>query len=205
MTESQPTITVQLAIATALPLDRSFTLVLHPSIQGPQADRFRHVFVADAVRLREIRNGARHPEHTVTRASREVQLLHRPREKLPAARREHAVTAQLAHRESLVRLAGPIDLRRPSLDDASADRRGRLGGTGIGVVTHARYLDVQIDPIEKRPRDARAVAQNLLRGTPAGAGRIAESPAWTGIHGRHELESGREARLAACARDGDGS
>ena len=83
-------------------------------------------------------------------------FFHRAREKPATTRRKRAVRPKLAHREPLVRLLRPGDLRRARRHHPLAHRGRRFGGTGIVVAAHTGHLHVQVDAIEQRPRDAQA-------------------------------------------------
>ena len=67
----------------------------------------------------------------------------------------------------------------------------------------ARHLDVQVDAIEQRPRDAGEVTAHRRRRAAAAAGRIARIAAGAGIHGGDELEARRELAAPGGARDAD--
>ena len=73
-------------------------------------------------------------------------------------------------------------------------RRQRVG-------RQRRHLDLQIDPIQQRPGDARPVACDLIGGAATFAARMAEVAAGAGIHRRNELKSCRKGRLARGPRD----
>src|SRR5439155_20791241 len=74
---------------------------------------------------------------------------------------------------------------------------GRRGLPGRGVVGergdgHARHLDVEVDAVEERPRDARAVAVDEGWRAAAAAGVVAEVAARAVGPGGEELEGGGE-------------
>src|SRR5439155_1261045 len=65
------------------------------------------------------------------------------------------------------------------------------------------HLDVEVDAVEERPRDARAVAVDEGWRAAAAAGVVAEVAARAGVHGGDELEGGGEEDGAGPARDRD--
>jgi hypothetical protein len=69
------------------------------------------------------------------------------------------------------------------------------------VELDARYLDVQIETVEQRPREARAVVLDTMRRAMAPVRAVAAEPTRAGIHGGDELELGREGHLFVDARD----
>ena len=91
----------------------------------------------------------------------------------------------------LVRLACPLHLPRPGAATRSRTAADGSAGSGIVVVTQAGHVDMQIDAIEQRSRNTRTVACDLLRGAPAGSGRVSERPAWARVHRGDEAGIGR--------------
>ena len=67
----------------------------------------------------------------------------------------------------------------------------------------AGHLDEQVHPIEERPGQALAVGHHLVGPAPAGAERVAEVPAWAGVHrpDEHERRRERDRRPGADDRD----
>ena len=85
-----------------------------------------------------------------------------------------------------------LDFARPQ--DAIAHARRALD-IRVGAeffVLHGRNLDMDVDAVEKRPRNLRDVALNLRRRAVALARRIAEESARARIHRRNQHESGRK-------------
>jgi len=70
----------------------------------------------------------------------------------------------------------PAQLGRAGGVDPGADGGGCLGRTVIGQlpVAHGRYLDLNVDAVEQRPGDPRAVALYVQRRAGALLLRIAE-------------------------------
>ena len=66
-----------------------------------------------------------------------------------------------------------------------------------------RRLDVEIDAVEQRAADARAVALDLRGRAAALMARVAEVAAGAGVHRRDEHEAAGQRDLAGAARDGD--
>jgi len=62
---------------------------------------------------------------------------------------------------------------------------------------------MQVDAIEQRTGDARAIAAHLVGRAATAAVGIAEISARTGVHGRDQLKARRKIRLARGARNGD--
>ena len=80
--------------------------------------------------------------------------------------------------------------------DRAAPRGQCLGG-------QRRHLELQVDSIEQRPRDARTIARDLIRRAAAAARGMAKIAAWAWIHRCDQLESCRKYRLARSAGDMD--
>ena len=155
----------------------------------------------------QVGDRARHLEHAVIGARRQTQPRDRLLEQRLALRIRRAVTVDLARRRA-ARWACPA--ARAARARAAATRaRIACGGLAAGVLrirsscTGRRHLDLQVDAVEQRPGDARAVARNLVRRAAAAAVGVAEITAGAGIHRRDQLEARREIRLARGARDGD--
>src|ERR1700691_5857010 len=96
------------------------------------------------------------------RAQREA--VDRELEQALARRLDLAMLAQLARAHLRVaekrRLAEALDLQAARAVDPRADRRRALALVAIGqlLVAHRRHLDMDIDSIEQRSRNPRAVA-----------------------------------------------
>src|SRR5439155_17905503 len=86
-------------------------------------------------------------------------------------------------------LAGARGLEPRAHGGRGLPGRGVVGERGDG---HARHLDVEVDAVEERPRDARAVAVDEGWRAAAAAGVVAEVDERAGVHGGDELEGGGE-------------
>ena len=63
-------------------------------------------------------------------------------------------------------------------------------------------FDVEIDAVEQRSADARAIALDLRRRAAALMPRVAEIAAGAGVHRRDEHEAARERHFAGAAGNG---
>ena len=92
------------------------------------------------------------------------------------------------------------DAARPHAGGAFARRRRQqfVGG-------QLRHLDVQVDAVQQRPRQAPLIACDLVGRAAAGRLALAQVAAGAGVHRGHELEARREFRPPARTRHGDGA
>ena len=100
-------------------------------------------------------------------------------------------------------LSRPLQL--PGCFDAGPNPVRGLAGNGrreLGLARR-RHLELDVDAIGKRPRDAPAVAGDALRGAAAAPVAVAAVPAGAGIHCRDELKIGRKSERSLGAADGD--
>ena len=73
---------------------------------------------------------------------------------------------------------------------------------GQGAILHRGNFEMDIDPIEERPRDAREIALHVESSAGAGVMWVAKPAAGTGIHRRGEHEARRIRETHRRARDG---
>ena len=93
--------------------------------------------------------------------------------------------------------------RRARRRRARARRRWarRRASSASDAVAAARDVDVQVDAVEQRPGEARAVGRDARLRAGAGAQRAAEVAARAGVERRHEHEVGRVDDGAARAHE----
>jgi hypothetical protein len=140
----------------------------------PVLDRLGDVGDADLWFTRQIRNRARHLEHSRIAARREAERTHRPLQQAGAAFVVAAVFPDLtrAHLRVTVdrRSLQAHALRRPrALNPRSHGRRPLpQRRRDKFIVRQRRHLDVQVDAVEQRPGNARTVLVNVVRRAAAG-------------------------------------
>ena len=98
----------------------------------------------------------------------------------------------------------PLALHHPRPVDPFPHRVTRLPTAFARqrLVFHGRDFEMDVNPIEQRPRNAREIALHHHRAARAGVVRIAEPAAGTGIHRRGEHEARRIRETHRRARDG---
>ena len=69
------------------------------------------------------------------------------------------------------------------------------------AILDRRHFNVQIDPVEQRPRNSLAIALHLHRTAAAFAFEIAEISTRAGVHRRDQHEFAGKGEAAGCARD----
>ena len=152
----------------------------------------------------QVGDGARHLEDAVIAARRQPETLH-----------HLAQQGMILRPQSAMGLHGPE--LQPGVDFAGAGtlavprRHHPLPHGGAGLATNAlqflegdaRHLHLQVDTVQQWAGDAAAVALHLFGTALAAAAGIAPVAAGTGVHGRHQLETGRELRLARGPGDED--
>jgi hypothetical protein len=167
------------------------------TIELPQRHGFGHVLGTHRHGSSEIRDRARDTQHAVIGACRQREALHRRPEQahcrsIGANEFEHGGAF-----ESRVRAGLPLKLQFPRSGHPRCDDCGRLTAIRAGNLGRgdARHLDVQVDPIQQRPRDPRSIGRDSIRRAPAPRRRVAEVPAGTRIHCRHQLKARWKFRL----------
>src|SRR5579883_875176 len=148
----------------------------------------------------EIGEGARHAQHAMIAARRELEPLRRLMEQRAAlgvggrdlfekltVRFRIAVDATLGRRElGIARVLPRTRLSHPFRD------RGRvLGRRRQRKIRwrHCRHVHMEVDAVEERPRDAGLVIEGAFGRPPAGKRGIVEMAAAAGIHRGDELEA----------------
>ena len=101
------------------------------------------------------------------------------------------------NRPPRVELHGRAPRSRPRAPRGLAGRRGLRDI----VERHARHVDVQVEPVEQRPRDPPGVLLEPARRALAAIGAVAAIAARTRIHRGDELELRRKRDLLVHARD----
>src|SRR5207253_1156435 len=107
--------------------------------------------------------------------------------------------------EERVRRAVALPLDLPRAEDLLAHARGRAAVLLAAKlpVWHRRHLDVDVDPVDQRPADAREVLLDLRLRTLALAAGIGVVPARTRIHrgNQHEPRRKHDRRVRSGDRD----
>jgi hypothetical protein len=187
-------------------VDHCFCLLAAPR---PVLQGLGKVGRLDAGSAGQVGDGAGELEHPVVGAGRELELAHgRFHQALagvvqaapaPDLGRAHlAVGAQPAAGEAL-------RLELPGRDHALADALRRLAAALAGqlVILDLRHLDVDIDPIEQRPRQTLLVAADRRRGAGAGPAWRVEKSTCAGIHRANQDKVGRKAERPGGPADHD--
>src|SRR6185295_17167704 len=95
-----------------------------------------------------------------------------------------------------------LDLARPR-DPEGDGRRGLARAAAQLPQGDRRHLDVEVDAIEERSRDPRAIALDHGRRTAAEAAGVSEMPAGAGVERADETEAGGKGQPGAGPDDGD--
>src|SRR6056297_1719355 len=109
----------------------------------------------------EIGNRTRHTKNTVMRAGRQVQALAGLFQQPGFALTQLAVGSNAVDTEAGIDAAA-FGLDRARLDHTLANALGRLARRAP-LERLARHFDLQVDPVEERPRDAIAIALEIGR------------------------------------------
>jgi hypothetical protein len=161
-------------------MSRVFRLSNDSSIEAPVLNRLRQMCGADRVAPREVGDGAGYLEDTIERAGGEAQPLEGTVEEGAAGRIDGAEAAELLGAHGGVvrrRRAGPeaLELEGASGGDAAGHRLRALARRGAQLLqADRRHLDVQVDAVEERPRDASAIALDERGRTAADVSRISQ-------------------------------
>lgn len=131
-------------------------------------------------------------QHAVIAAGRQAELFHGAFQQSMTAFAQDAVAVDLARTQAGIGLAAALQLaaacRNHTPGNCLAGFAVRCAAGPQHIMRQPGHFDMQIDAIQQRPRDPRAVTLNLVAGAMAAAGRIAEIPARAGIHGRDQLK-----------------
>jgi len=176
------------------------------AIQLPVADRLGQVRGGDRIASGQVGDGARHAQDAVQGARRQAQAVDGVFQQRFVARLQAAVAQGLAVAELAVGAAGARQLALPRLLHPGAHGGAAFAGGGIGAQRlwrQARYVHVQVDAVQQRTGDARAVAADAVVAAAATAAGVAGPAAGAGVHRCDQLEAGRELGAARGPRDGD--
>ena len=149
----------------------------HLAIEGPQGDRFGDVDGGDPLPGPEIGRRPGDAEDAVNRPAGEGEAAHADLELTLSRVVKAAVLADLPRAELGVGVARltveAATLPLSGLDDPLPHRPRPLPGaiTPEGPVVDLGHLDVEVDPIEERPREPRQVATDRLGAAGAAAQR----------------------------------
>lgn len=150
------------------------------AIECPILDRLGEMLGADVVGPREVGDRARHLEQPVKGPGGESEAEHRGAQQLLGGAIEPAVAPHLARAHVRVRVQARMRDESPLLSlarglYARADRRARLLALFAGQIGrgHGRHPELEIDPVEQRPRDPAQIALHLERIAATGAHRVA--------------------------------
>src|SRR2546430_2350707 len=177
-------------------------------VQTPVLDRLAHVLRLELGRAAQVRDRPRDLENPVVRPRREREPGDRGTEQRVGALRHAAERPDVACRHVRVRIdPGPagesLPLHHTRAIHPLPHRRARLAPALIRerAVLHRRHLEVDVDPVEQRTRDAGEIALDAERPADAIVLGIAEVAAGTGIHGRGEHEASGVAEAHRRPRD----
>src|SRR5690606_1025972 len=152
---------------------------LPPRIEAPVLDRFGEVFRADACAVGEVGDRACDAQYPVVGPRGKPEALDGTVEQGLFARFELALALDRAVAEPGVGLAAARELARARGGDPRRDRRARfagLCGAQLGM-RDARHFEFQVDAVEQRARQARAVPCDRIRRAAAAARHIARMTA----------------------------
>ena len=157
----------------------------------------------------EIGDGAADFEHPAVGAGAQTQFIDRGFEQSLRVVIHGAITLDIS-RAHLgvgvdVSFLKPLQLNRPRIIDALANHLRGFSGVAAGEVLIAdrRHFDLNVDAIEERAGDARAIALDLQRRADAFFLRIGEKTAGARVHGRDQHDAGGIIDRAERARNGD--
>src|SRR5262245_4268691 len=146
-------------------------LWVRATVEAAVLDRLGDVGGADVRLAGEVGDRACHAQDARVRACREAEPLARELEEAATRRSETAGAPDLAPAEPGVDASTPAHLPDARRRHPRPHGGRRLGGdalVGEAADRHARHLDVQVDAIEERPGDARAIAVDERRAAAAG-------------------------------------
>lgn len=181
----------------------------HLAVQAAVLDRLGDMLLPDRIAPIQVSDGAGHFEDAAVGAGRKAepisdQLQH------PTAGRVRLTELLYetgCHLGVAVNFGAPetIPLDLPGTLHATADGPGAFTLAAVGqiAVLDGGNLDVDIDPVQKRPGDAGPVALDHDRRAGAGVEGISQIAAGAGVHGRHEHEARRIGKGHERAGDGD--
>lgn len=132
-------------------------------------------------------------------------MLHRRVQPAFARHIEAAVTLDFARIEVTVAFLLALELARLRRRHTQAYGRRAFAALERGERFRrlGRDLDLHVDPVQQRPRDAALVMLYHVRAAAASAGRMAVIAARAGVHRGDQLETGGKFGLARRPRDRD--
>src|SRR5215468_1326774 len=165
-----------------------------PRIHAAQHQSFADVRRRDRNSIVEIGDRARHSQHPLARPSGERKVSH--------CSRKHALTRVVRPTPALhlgigePRVTGSLARKLPAprqhyaLCDPCRRLAGRARDRREVAGCEPGYLDLHIEPVEERSRDARVVGADLARCAATVCCSISVTPTWARIHGRNQLKTG---------------
>jgi hypothetical protein len=99
----------------------------------------------------------------------------------------------------------PLNLARPLHSDADGRARLLLASTDEVLIRHGRHFEVDVDPVEQRPRHPGAVPLDVDGTATAGTGGITEIAAGAGVHRRREHHASGIGEAGGRPAQGDGA
>ena len=157
----------------------------------------------------EIGDGARHFEDATVGTSTQTEALHGRLKQFDSRGIGLGILMNHALGHLCIAVNGLVGAEALGLNFARLHHPFADGGTGFARrcttdvgKRHGRYLALDVDAVEQRPRDFVHVVLNLPRRAHAMVGWIAVIAARTGVHAGHKHERTRERDVVFCAADG---
>ncbi len=163
------------------------------------------MLATDALLGLQVGQGSRHFQHAVGGAQRQREAFAGVFQPLAIGIGQMAMGAQPGQVEKGVGGALALELDIPRCRNAAGSRLAGFAviRRGIELGALAGHGNVQVDAVEQGPGELAAVTLDLIGATAAAPAGVAEKPARAGVHGRHQLEAGRETDLVAGPGDHD--
>ncbi len=170
------------------------------AVKRAVSDRLADVLRAYLARVFEVGDGAAHLQYAVVGARRQAQTAHR-RFEHPLALGVHAAVLADEPRRHLGVRENAVAREPRALPLARAEHPRANLGRALGLrerrarklfELHRRHVNVDVDAVEERPRDAADVTLYLRGRASALARRVVPEAARAGVHRRGEHERGRE-------------
>ncbi len=171
-----------------------------PPVERPVLHRFGHVLDSDRVPALEVRDRPCDFEDTVIRSGRETQAVDGLLEESRDRRRRTTNRPHLRGAHVTVRVdpdaiaeARPLDVASPPDSAANFSTPGSARDRCKGIERYRWHVDVEVDPIQKRPGYAAPIPKDLSGVAQAAIGAIPRIAARARVHGRDEQKAGGEA------------
>lgn len=151
-------------------------------VHPPVLNGFGDMLFTDFIRIRQIRDGARDFQNAVIRAGGQVQAGDGLFEQVFAVRIRRAEPVDFLDAQLIVGFSLPVDLLPVGFFDTPPDGCAFLAGCLLAhqfFLRHGGHFDLQVDAIEQRAGNPRAVAGDLIRRAMAFAGSVSQVTAGT--------------------------